>query len=433
MTVKNTNSHTTKGGLLSNNNYKYLWTGRVVSNLGDSAQHIGVYFYLAHTTNSAPFVGIAAFLSGFASLLSYPLSGIFADRYSRKNIMIICDTLSGFVVLILVLSFFFMQNKFFHLIPYIIVICSILLSIISTFLWPAFGAIIPDIVERKDLSSANSLYKSAIRIGNIIGETTSGFIYNAFGASKLFAFNSLTFFLSALLISRLSNINIIPQKTTISGNRFSLPKLINEFRDGLHAITNINGATEFFIMALVVNFLATPIFVLMPFQVARIFGSGAATYGLLMASFSVGIVVGYILSGRHLIKFKNPYIIIYAIVIMCAFFILFALSENIYLSYLSLFFAGVSNGFWSIIFETSVQLIMPKESLGRIYSLFGLMSGGLTPIASLFSGFTLAMLDNNTRILFSVCALLMTAFPVIMLMNKNFVSFFDVLRNNYSE
>lgn len=190
MTVKNTNSHTTKGGLLSNNNYKYLWTGRVVSNLGDSAQHIGVYFYLAHTTNSAPFVGIAAFLSGFASLLSYPLSGIFADRYSRKNIMIICDTLSGFVVLILVLSFFFMQNKFFHLIPYIIVICSILLSIISTFLWPAFGAIIPDIVERKDLSSANSLYKSAIRIGNVIGETTSGFIYNAFGASKLFVFNS---------------------------------------------------------------------------------------------------------------------------------------------------------------------------------------------------------------------------------------------------
>jgi MFS family permease len=326
-----------------------------------------------------------------------------------------------------------MKNETAFFLPYIVVICSILLSITSAFLRPAFGAIIPDIVERKNLSSANSLYKSAIRIGSVIGETASGFIYNAFGASKLFAFNSLTFFLSALLISRLSSKNIVTQKTKPSGNKFSLSKLTVEFIEGVRAITNINGASEYFIMALVINFMATPIFVLMPFQVARVFGSGAETYGLLMASFSVGIIAGYTLSGRNLIKFNNPYIIIYSIVLMCAFFILFSLSDNIYISYLSLFFAGVSNGFWSIIFQTSVQLIMPKESLGRIYSLFGLMSGGLTPIASFFSGFALSILDNNTRILFSICALLMTAYPVIMLKNKKFVSFFDVLKNNYSE
>lgn len=149
----------------------------------------------------------------------------------------------------------------------------------------------------------------------------------------------------------------------------------------------------------------------------------------LMATLSAGVLAGYLAAARvPLSRATRSSSVVCVITCMCRCFLLFSRLSDPYLAVIALFLAGLANGYWSIFFETAVQRVIPWESLGRVYACCGLLSGGLIPAASLAGGVVLDVLNQDTRTFFSVCAVIMTAYPLVLLSSGRFVSFFDYLK-----
>lgn len=90
---------------LSHPNFRNVWMGQFASQMGSSAHVIGISYFLKETTQSASFVGTAAFLSGSAALLMLPLAGVISDHYNRKFVVLACDGASAATAAILALLF----------------------------------------------------------------------------------------------------------------------------------------------------------------------------------------------------------------------------------------------------------------------------------------------------------------------------------------
>jgi len=124
----------------TNRNFRFLWSGQVVSLLGDWFNLIASAALISHLTRSGLAVGSLFVIRMLAPFLVSPLAGVMADRYNRKTLLIIADILRGFVVL----GFLTVRTPEQAWLLY--VITAIQLGF-SGFFFPARNAIIPNIVS----------------------------------------------------------------------------------------------------------------------------------------------------------------------------------------------------------------------------------------------------------------------------------------------
>lgn len=410
---------------LAHTNFRRVWFGQFVSQLGSSAQVIGASYFLKEATESATFVGLVLSCAGLVGLACLPVAGVCADRYSRRRIVLYCDVFSGVVLLAVVLGFAACSPGKLAPMAYGVAGCLLALRAVAAFFRPAFGAILPDLVPRENLTTANSLYKTGGRVGELLGSVFGGLIYAQLGPAKLFLVDALSYGFSAICMWRTRADTPHAAKAARRGRQ----GLIAEMLAGFLAISRVPGGKAFLSMALVINFFATPIFVLMPFHVARTLHGGATLFGTLMGALTCGVLIGYLVAGwRSASAFQGRYCISVTIVAMCAAFIVFAVARDTWLALVALLCAGVANGYWSIFFETALQGAVERAVLGRVYAAFGILSGGAVPIAALVGGCLLDLLSQETRALFVCCASFMTIYAVILAFSRPFNDFFQYLR-----
>src|ERR1051325_4912540 len=85
--------------LRSNRSFRFLWLGQVVSQMGDWFDTIAVYTIALRLTGSSRSVALIMVARFLPSVVMGPLSGVVADRFSRRTIMIISDLIRAVVVL----------------------------------------------------------------------------------------------------------------------------------------------------------------------------------------------------------------------------------------------------------------------------------------------------------------------------------------------
>lgn len=183
--------------LRGNRNYRYLWLGNVISLFGDWFNLIAsaeLITDLSNTGIAISYLFIARFIPQF---VFSPLAGVLADRYNRRTIMIVSDILRALTVL----GFLLIRSPQHIWLLYLLTILQFVLSSMFT---PARAAIIANVVDSKDLVTANALdsltWSTMLALGSFLG----GLVAAIFGAETAFIADSVTFLLSALVISRVT-------------------------------------------------------------------------------------------------------------------------------------------------------------------------------------------------------------------------------------
>ena len=179
--------------LRRNHSFRQLWLGQVVSQMGDWFDTIALYTIILNLTGSGRDVGLLLVARFVPSFLFGTLSGVVADRFSRRTIMIISDVLRALVVL----GFLFVRRADQLWLIYVLTVLQLGLS---TFFEPAKTAVIPSIVADRELVAANAISSVTWSVMLTLGAAIGGLITGWFGTDAAFILDALSYVLSAVLI-----------------------------------------------------------------------------------------------------------------------------------------------------------------------------------------------------------------------------------------
>lgn len=180
--------------LRGNRNFRQLWLGQVVSQMGDWFDTIALYTIILNLTGSGRHIGLLMVARFVPSFVFGSLSGVIADRFNRRTIMIVSDLLRAVVVL-----GFLLVRRADQL--WIIYLLTVLQLALSTFFEPAKTAVIPSIVSDRELVAANAISSVTWSAMLTLGAAIGGVVTGLFGTDVSFVLDSLSFLLSAALIA----------------------------------------------------------------------------------------------------------------------------------------------------------------------------------------------------------------------------------------
>jgi predicted MFS family arabinose efflux permease len=277
--------------LRRNRSFRQLWLGQVVSQMGDWFDTIALYTIILKLTGSGRDVGLLLVARFVPSFFFGPISGVIADRFSRKRIMIVSDILRAVVVL----GFLFVRRADQLWLIYVLTVFQLGLS---TFFEPAKTAAIPSIVEDRELVAANAIASVTWSAMLTLGAAIGGFITGVFGTDVAFILDAVTYLLSAALIASIR----LPKRKKRERQKLSLGRMLG-ITETIEGIKYVKDRPRVLAALLVKPAwgLGGGILTLLAVFGERIFPVGkdaAGGIGVLFAARGIGTAVGPIVARR---------------------------------------------------------------------------------------------------------------------------------------
>src|SRR5579883_708731 len=262
---------------LRHRNFRLFIGGQIVSLVGTWMQRVAESWLVYRLTHSELLLGTAWFCSQIAVFALGPLGGLAADRFSRRNLVVVTQTLSmlqAFMLAALTLSG---RVQVWHVLA-----LSALLGIINAFDMPGRQALVIHMTNKEDLLPAISLNSAVFNTARVLGPGVAGVLLAAVGEGVCFLLNGLSFLavIGSLLMMRMP---VVERKPAAPPMRH----LVDGFRYTWHhqAVRRILGLMAAATLA------GMPVLVLIPFFADDIFHRGSRGLGFLMAAMGCGAVV----------------------------------------------------------------------------------------------------------------------------------------------
>ncbi|MDX2034732.1 MAG: MFS transporter [Blastocatellia bacterium] len=361
--------------------FRLLWFGAFTSSSGTWLQEAALSWILYSLTHKTRYPGYLAFLSTAPIILFTLIGGVLADRIDRRRILLASQwTQLGCALTLAGLAFFRVPNM---ALVWGALALSFLTGCAQAFGGPAYQALIPTLVEKKDLPNAIALNSIQFHLARVVGPTVGSFPFAVFSeqivaAAVSFSINGLSFV--AVIIALMSlNVRYIPSGNT--GN------MRNEMREGLSFVWHQEALRSLTVLSFVSTFLGMQMTTFFAVFAADIFRTGAKGNSILIAVSGAGAVVGaLIVAGLGNVSHKGR-----NAMIMQIFFgltiIMFSSSPSVWMAYPVIFFASICMmGVFSMI-ASLVQLIVEDKMRGRVMSIYMLAFRGGAPLGSLITGF----------------------------------------------
>lgn len=394
--------------------FALLWSGQTISRLGDSFYRIALAWWVLEKTGSATAMGTVLVLTQIPLLIFLLIGGVVVDRFPRIRIMFISDVLSGLIITFIAVFSWLDILEIWH-----IYVASLLFGFVEAFFFPAYQAVVPQITPPDMLTSANSLNGLSGRITGIVGPSIGAALVATGGTSLTFALDALSFFISALFVFPLLRGNVlgasgaekIPETQSKPGSmKEAIKQGLGEMRQGFNVIMSIPWI---WITILIYGFVnmseASPRAVAMPFLIKDELGADVALLGIFGSVFSVGFIVGAILLGqfkrlhrRGLIAYLTP--LVQGIILL-----LFGFKFPIPVLIGGMFIYGFTFSVFGLIWNNTLQEMVPHEMLGRVYSIDALGSFVFMPIGFALAGWATDLIGASTVFLIGGTATMVLA------------------------
>ena len=360
------------GALFSYRSYRNLWVSTILTIVATSAFPIALAVTILDAGGSATALGLIMGARVLSGVLLAPVGGVWADRLSRRSVLIASDGIRAVVGSLVI----FFDPSTISL--WVLLAVVVIMGASDAFGRPAVAAIIPSILPDHLLPSGNVLRGIAMKGGEIAGPGIAGLIIVTFGTHATYLTTCFFFLIGALLLFR---INENPREINIS------PKssFLTEVREGLHVVWYYKWITAMIIMATFQLMMVVGVeMVLLPVITKRDFGT-AAVYATSAALFSLGGVISAIISIKS--KTKRPgtvSVVVWGLFIFAPLVLAFPSSKE--LIFLAYFLAGFSVGPWEAFWNTQVQREVPAEYQARVFSIDYMGTVGLLPLGMALAG-----------------------------------------------
>ena len=285
--------------------FALLWTGQTVSRLGDHFYRIALAWWVLEKTGSATAMGTVLVFTQVPLLIFLLIGGIVVDRFPRLRIMFIADVICGAVVAFVAIFAWLDLLQIWH-----IYIASLIFGFVEAFFFPAYQAVIQQIMPSEMLTSANSLNGLSGRIMGMAGPIIGASLVAAGGTSLAFGLDALTFVISTLCVYPILRAQLyenIKQEADVepAGKPKRTAKDIfrqgfTDLREGWDVIISIPWIWITIVIFGVLNIMeSSPRSVAMPFLIKHDLGADVSLLGIFGSVFSLGFVVSALWLGQY--------------------------------------------------------------------------------------------------------------------------------------
>lgn len=349
--------------------FRMLFLGTMATNSAFWMYQIAVGWLALQLTDSPLFVGLTGFAGGIPLLLFALPSGVIIDRVDRRAVLMVAQ--AGIMI---VASAFAVMIATDTIQPWSILALAFLYGSVMSFVFPTRNAIVPNLVERRDLVNAIALNAAGQNATRVVGPSLAGVLIALIGVSGTFAVAAAMQILALLWTARLPRMaSDIAARTT---------SLRRNLAEGVEAVTRDSFLKGLILLATIVTVLVMPYVNLMPVFARDEMGLGATGLGILMACTGLGSVAGALAVARWRQIGYLPGVQIWSALGFAVLVMVFALTPSFLLASTLLFVSGIVSAAYMAINQTVLQLRVDDAVRGRVLSIY-LLTWGMLPLGQL--------------------------------------------------
>ena len=407
----NTDTHTID---LSNWQFRFftIWIGQAFSVLGSHLVGFAFVWHLTETTGSATILAIGTLMTVLPQVIISPIAGALVDRWNRKWVMILFDSITALFTLLVAVLFYLESAQIWH-----IYMAMFVRSACGQFQWAAMSASTSLMVPKQHFSRIAGDNQALQGVMNIIGPALGALLIAMLPMQWILLIDVTTaaFAAGPLLFFTIPQ----PRRTgTLAGAENNLKtSLWQDLGEGLRYVFAWKSLMAIILIAMLVNFLINPAFSLLPLVVTEHFGLGAYELGLINSAFGVGVILGgLVLSAWG--GFKNRILTSFVALIISGGAVLTVglAPSNLY----TLAVAGMAlfgflnpmvNGPLIAVLQTKVE----PELQGRVLTLLNAGAGLASPLGLLIAGPVADATNNQLWFIIGGIVTILTGLVILML------------------
>lgn len=358
---------------LKHRDFRIFWIGQCVSLMGTWMQRTAL-IWLVYTMTDSPFlvglVGVAQFLP---MLLFTLFAGAVVDRFPKRNILIVTQSLLMLQAFALAMLAFFNSEQYWQL----LLLCAFL-GITTTIDMPARLSFFADLVGKEDVMNAVSLNSSIVNLARIIGPAVAGIVMMKFGAAVCFLINALSFLAVIYSLTRIETKDSVapPQKRN----------MLEEVKEGLAYIKNDETLYLNAVFLAIVSTFAMNSEVIIPVFAKTVLGMGAGAYTKLLSAAGAGSLAGAVTMASLSKKGVRKWILLVGAAATLSVQVLMAIAWNYALALLLVAMIGFFNLVFLNAGNSIFQVYAPDKYRGRVMSVYSFLTQGSLPVGNFFAG-----------------------------------------------
>ncbi|MHA2237889.1 MAG: MFS transporter [Candidatus Hodarchaeales archaeon] len=360
--------------------YLIIWLGQLISLFGSGVVQFAIIWWITTETGSTLFLALASFAGLVPLVIFTPLSGVLADRWNRKYLILGTDFLQALLTLLLIILFSFNVIG-----TYVIIVMLFFRGMLQALQLPATVALVPQMVPKKNITRINGLNSIFNNVIYILTPIIGALLLEVGSIEVILWIDLITFLIAAgsILITKIPYYAKKVSKDAQIAIKSSFKK---EFLEGLTYLRS-NGFMTIIIGGMLANILINPLFTLLPHFIKHVHLGEALELAFVLGFFQMGSLIGglFIMLKNFQPRFGN---LIFAIFTAFCGLFLIGITPVGFFPFLILgsLIAGISIGTVDIMIMTILQVNIPTELQGRVFSILFMLVKSILPLAILITG-----------------------------------------------
>lgn len=351
-------------------------SSQTISLFGSSLVQYAIMWHITLHTQSGVMMTLAIICGFVPMFFLSPIAGVWADRYNRKRLIILSDSLIAIATLILAILFLIGYDSL-----WLLFVVSAVRAIGTGIQTPAVGAILPQLVPEDQLTKVNGTNGSIQALIMLISPMASGALLTMASIEIIFFIDVITAAVAIIILLVFLKIPVHAkalQKQTTS--------YFNDLQEGFTYIKNHDFVKKFFMFFACFFVLVAPVAFLTPLQVTRSFGNDVWRLTAVEMTFAIGMMLGGIfMASWGGFKNKIHTMTLASLIIGASTFALGVIP----VFWIYLIFMGIAGVAMPIFNTPSMVLLQEKvegDFLGRVFGVLGMISTSMMPLGMLVFG-----------------------------------------------
>jgi len=355
-------------------NFRLFFIGQSLTMIGTWMQYIAISWLMYRVTGSAFMLGMTGFALQIPILLVSPVAGVWVDRYDRRKLLLVTQTLALAQAAMLAALTFSGLIQVWHILA-----ISLFLGTVNACANPTRGTFLLELVESKaNLPNAIALNSLIMNSARFVGPSIAGVVLAFAGEGWCFLLNALSYLalIIALLMMRLSAV----------APRRAQEHWFDGLKQGFRYAFGFLPSRRLLLLVAAISMTTSPYQHMMPIIASEVFGGDARTLGLLISCAGLGAFAGTAyLAGRTSLRGLSRIIVVASFSASLG-LMLFSQSRLLWLSVMLM----LPIGFGLIVTATStntiLQTIADEDKRGRVVSIYGMCFLGTPPLGNFLAG-----------------------------------------------